>query len=383
MERGSGYWIKLLAGNVLVFFVALCAVNFVAAVLYDARGFLEETLIGVDEKAYRHALADSPNAEQIFREFARLQTRYVPFVEWRREPFRGETTTIDDAGNRVHPPTTTAPAGRARFFGGSTMWGKGVEDAHSIPAAFNALHPDFTVHNHGESGFVSRQSLEQLINLVNQDEPMDLVVFYDGCNDFYSLCRSDTSVNGHSRENEMIRKFRPPSMMVEAVSGALRDVVFWAWGRSMKTAGPGSRCQHDPAGAARVARTLINNWRIAKRTADEGGAEFHAILQPVAVIGSPNVAHLDYLESSPSQRSGDYGAVYPIVRNMIRESGEPWMHDFTDALDGSEAVYIDGCHVNARGNEIIARRMNETFGDGWAARASRRSAGIDVQLSSK
>jgi hypothetical protein len=56
------------------------------------------------------------------------------------------------------------------------------------------------------------------------------------------------------------------------------------------------------------------------------------------------------------------------------------MHDFSDAFDGDEILYIDGCHVNARGNEIIARRIDEAVGDGWAARAIRRSAGIDATL---
>jgi len=260
------------------------------------------------------------------------------------------------------------------LFGGSTMWGKGVDDEHTIPSAFNALHPEFLVHNHGESGFVSRQSLDRLVSLVNQDQPMDLVVFYDGCNDFYTLCRSDTSLNGHSRENEMRRKFRPPSMMVDAVSGALREVIFWAWGRSLKTTGPGSRCSGDPDGAERVARTLVNNWRIARRVAEQAGADFHAVLQPVGVVGSPNVDYLGDLANNPAQRLGDYRAVYPIVQRLVREANEPWLHDFSDAFDGDEPIYIDTCHVNARGNEIIARRMEESFGGGWKLRAVSRSA---------
>jgi lysophospholipase L1-like esterase len=248
------------------------------------------------------------------------------------------------------------------------MWGKGVDDHDTIPAAFHRFHPEVAVRNHGESGYVSRQALERLVNAVVVEEPTDLVVFYDGCNDFYTLCRSDTSLNGHSRENELARKFRPPSMTAEALSGALREIIFWAWGRSLKTTGPGSRCQTSPDGAEAVAKTLLNNWRIARRVADQTGAEFHAILQPVAMVGKPNVDYLESLRESPGQRIGDYEAVYPRVQRLIREAGEPWMHDFTDAFDGDEAIYIDGCHVNARGNEIIARRIDETFGREWAER---------------
>jgi hypothetical protein len=370
MNRGPRYWFKLFAGNLAVLFVLVCALNFLAGVLYDARGWLEAAFMPVSDKAARASLADSPEAGTIFREFAQLETRYVPYVGWKREPFKGETITVGDDGDRRHPATTTAPAAHVRMFGGSTMWGKGVDDANTIPAAFNALHPGVAVHNHGESGYVSRQSLDRLINLVSQGAEMDLVVFYDGCNDCYTLCRSDTSLNGHSRENEMARKFRPPSLAVDAVTGALRDVIFWAWGRSQRTDGPGSRCQETIAGAESVARTLIENWRIARRVAEEGGAEFHAILQPIALAGSPNVEHLSYMYDAPSQRVGDYQAVYPVLQRLVREANEPWMHDFTDVFDGGELIYIDGCHVNARGNEIVAERMDAVFGAAWAARTS-------------
>ena len=45
------------------------------------------------------------------------------------------------------------------------MWGSGVADDETIPAACNQLHPDFRVVNHGESGFTSRQSISALVNL--------------------------------------------------------------------------------------------------------------------------------------------------------------------------------------------------------------------------
>ena len=83
------------------------------------------------------------------------------------------------------------------------MWGSGVDDHNTIPAHFNALHQDYRAYNHGQSGFVSRQGLARLVNLVNQKSPMDVIVFYDGCNDSLSLCDPDVSINGHrEQENE-------------------------------------------------------------------------------------------------------------------------------------------------------------------------------------
>lgn len=367
--------VKLVAGNLLVLFLMLVCLNFLAALGYDARAWLDRLFMPGSDKAARASLTDREQAETIFREFGQLQTRYVPYLVWQREPFRGETITVGEDGNRHHAPTTDRPIGHVRMFGGSTMWGKGVDDEHSIPAQLNRLRPRFAVHNNGESAFVSRQSLERLINIVNQEEPVDVAVSYEGCNDFYTLCRKDTSIDGHSHEPDMARKLRPPSLAADVLFGAVREVIFYAWGRSLKAAGPPSRCQDEPDGAERVARTLISNWKNAKAIADSRGIEFHAILQPVAVVGSANLTHLPYLEEESHSRSNDYQRVYPIVQRLMESEAAPWMHDFTDAFDGDELIYIDGCHVNARGNEIIARRIDEIIGPRLGAIESTRSAG--------
>jgi hypothetical protein len=359
MRDTIGRALKLVAGNVAVLFAMLVIINFIAAVGYDARAFLDRVFMPASDKAARASLADAKQAETIFREFSQLQTRYVPYLVWQRAPFRGETITVGDDGDRWHRTSTESPVTHVRLFGGSTMWGKGVDDAHSIPAQLDSMEPTARVYNHGESAFVSRQGVERLINIVNQDDPIDVAVTYDGCNDFYTLCRKDTSINGHSHEADIARRLRPASFAADVLFGAVREVVFYAWGRSLKAAGPPSRCQDEPDGTERVARTLLNNWRVGKAIADSRGIEFHAILQPVAVVGSPNLSHLEYLTDPAHSRSTDYRAAYPIVQRWIREQNLDWIHDFTDAFDGEELIYIDGCHVNARGNEIIARRIDE------------------------
>ena len=365
--------LRLIGGNLLVLFVLLTGLNFIAALGYDARGFLDDIFMPDTEKAGRDSFTDKAKAEEVFREFADLHSRYVPYLAWRREAYRGKWTTVGPDGDRLHAPTTDQPIGHVRMFGGSTMWGKGVDDEHSIPAALNALRPRFTVHNHGESAFVSRQGFERLVNATVLEEPTDVAVFYDGCNDFFTLCREDTSIIGHSHEVDMARRLRPPSYAAEVLFGAVREIVFYAWGRSLKSAGPPSRCQSEPGAAERIARGLVNNWKNAKILADAHGIEMHAILQPVAVIGSPNLSHLDFLKSDPPSRSADYLKVYPLVQRIIAEEGGGWMHDFTDVFDGDEIVYIDGCHVNDRGNEVVARRIDALIAPRLDAIATARS----------
>ena len=85
-----------------------------------------------------------------------------------------------------------------------------------------------------------------------------------------------------------------------------------------------------------------------------GGAEFHAILQPVAPIGQHNIEYL-----SKRQTRTDFHLVYPLVLEIKEREHLDWIHDFTDAFDVDEYIYIDSCHVNGRGNQIIAQKISK------------------------
>ncbi|HYD50067.1 MAG TPA: hypothetical protein VEB21_17040 [Terriglobales bacterium] len=347
-------WKKLVLGNLAVAMALLWGLNLVAAVGFDLHRWIVTRLPPVDEKAYRHAAAEAANAVEVFREYAQLQTRYVPYLGWLHHPFTGSTTTIDANGDRRHRRIAAdAPGPHVRLFGGSTMWGKGVDDRHTVAAQINDLNPDASVYNHGVSGYVSRQELQRLINLVNDGEPMDTVIFYDGCNDLFTLCRADVSINGHREQAKIIRRMEPYSHTAQTFFSGLRPLAETI----ARAAELPSRCQENPDEARRVAATLVNNWRIAKMVAESAGARFHAVLQPVALVGRPNIAHLEGMLGDT--RSRDYRLLYPLVQEIIRNEPGEWMHDFTDALDGGEAVYIDGCHLNGRGNAIIASRLDE------------------------
>jgi len=50
------------------------------------------------------------------------------------------------------------------------------------------------------------------------------------------------------------------------------------------------------------------------------------------------------------------------IQEIIQRDGIDWIHDFTDAFDRNEYIYIDSCHVNALGNNIIARKVDKIVG---------------------
>ena len=282
--------------NVCTLLALLLSINLFSAIVRDGISIYKGWVPSINKKANRLSLENKELAQTVYLEKEKLRTQYVPYLGWSRLPFKGKTTNVNEEGDRVTPITTKDPIGHVRFFGGSTMWGSGVDDQNTIPAHFSTLHPHYQVHNHGEAGFLSRQEIARLVNLVNQNKPMDIVVFYDGCNDVYHMCRADLSINGHREESKIRNKLKPHSYVLESVAGSLQDSIQWIKTK-IEHKKPPSRCQANHLYAQSVAKTIVNNWTIAKNLAELGGAEFHAILQPLAPIGSPNLEYLPDKES--------------------------------------------------------------------------------------
>lgn len=375
---------RLVVGNVLVLVLFVLFANLIAAGVYDYSNWWSDRKEKPDERVDLPNYVDKDRARLIFAETRKLETRYVPYLAWQRKPFRGEAVNVDEKGRRIHRAPGGGERGVVRFFGGSTTWGTGVDDDHTIPALFNALHPDWTVVNHGESGYFSRQELESLINSVHLGEPVDLVVFYDGYNDVRNLCRRDVDLTGHGRQGQIAALVDPGPLLLQMFTSGLRLLVQDLRALAGRLVVEESRCIADPAYGERVASMTFANWRTAREVARLAGADFVAILQPVAAIGSPNLSHLaedsfsldDYASAQKNQnklgRGADHRIVYPMLQRRVAESSADWVHDLTDAFDGDEFIYTGPCHVTENGNAIAARRISEIVASLLAARADSR-----------
>ncbi len=67
------------------------------------------------------------------------------------------------------------------MFGGSTLWGTGVKDEHTIPSFLQSfLGKDYDVYNYGETGYVSMQELNYLLHMLAKGNIPEAVIFYDG-----------------------------------------------------------------------------------------------------------------------------------------------------------------------------------------------------------
>jgi hypothetical protein len=76
-----------------------------------------------------------------YREFSDSQsTAWEPYSYWRRLPFEGRFINVDERGLRRTWNPAASPEDRAVWvFGGSTVWGTGVRDDHTIPSELSRL----------------------------------------------------------------------------------------------------------------------------------------------------------------------------------------------------------------------------------------------------
>lgn len=357
-------------GIAVALVLGLLAATSLAADVYRSGKWIVRQLAPpeTNERALLPNYPDREHALQIYADQDKLIEDYAPFIEWRQQPVHTKTINIDENGYRQHSVGRSNAAGALAigFFGGSSMWGYGVDDDSTIPAHFDELTSGYDVTNYGELGYDSRQSLALLISLVNRNIAPKIVVFYDGYNDIWVHCNLAVTrgFNGHHEE----RKMRPLLQRLKESSYTYGNLVkptvdfFRGLGGKEKPKDDFA-CDHDGERADRVAETLIRNWEIAAELVAGYGGRFLAFLQPVAFIGRPKIDHIEASKELARQLRDDlaaqYKAVYPILRTKLATRKLEWASDLTDSFDRDEHIYIDSVHVSSNGYEVIAERMRD------------------------
>ncbi|MDC1066772.1 SGNH/GDSL hydrolase family protein [Alphaproteobacteria bacterium] len=256
---------------------------------------------------------------------------YRPFIGWRRLPKSSRYVNINKEGFRLHPNIKDEKSTSVGFFGGSTMWGYGARDVGTIPAFVDSFGSQYVTFNFGETGYNSRQNLEQFINLLNLGKKFDFVVFYDGANDVAN-CTSSISKNTHLAEIEMRKKM---------------DNI---------QVGAKTSCAFDTRRAEEISDIMISNWKHARTLAINNEIEFIAILQPTFFTGADLKYHPNVNDSA---LKNEFKAVYPLLRKKIAALGVDWIVDLSQTLDvhKNEYIFIDWAHMSENGNCYIAKEI--------------------------
>jgi hypothetical protein len=347
--------------NALVLFMLFNAAIWLVCIGYSISGVINryELFDKSEPEANLPHYAHMGWAETYFREAKLRQTEYVSFIGWRSKPFSGKTITIfGPYGQRRTIGQADLDNPTVYFFGGSSMWGTGVNDASTIPSMFTKISR-FPSENFGQTGYTAHQSLVLLIQLLQDGHRPDIVVFYDGGNDVTAKCRRELTPWSDEREAKIAAALDyckkeanayGISYLISPLYSAMQSFVSQ---RSVRlyTKNTGFDCAANNVKAQKIAENLIEDWKMAKELVELYHGQFVAILQPVSFYSHT----LD--RGISEEHKPEFDSVYPLVKKKMQTNlGQ---YDLTDELNRPEYIYTSFAHLGPSGNEYIAKKIFE------------------------
>ncbi len=303
------------------------------------------------------ALGDAPWAAEYFRELKQArQTEWSAWEYWRRKPFSGRYINIDESGlRRSWSPDN--PTHVIWMAGGSTVWGTGARDEHTLPSALaRALaqrNLAVRVLNLGESGYVSGQSQLRVLRRLESEAPPDLVIFYDGVNDVYAALQAGEA--GLS-QNEAHRRadFRVTDGLDNYLQAAPR--VLEGLQRLLARGADQALPPVDEL-AGDVAGRYAFRMRMTQAAVAAAGSQSLFVWQPSVFSKAAKDPVEVEIENASLARHRDL----QLASNRAvaeRLAGTSLFYDLAGGLnDRSEPLLLDFCHLSEAGNRVIAERL--------------------------
>jgi hypothetical protein len=353
--------VRVVAVNVLILAGLVMGLLLILSIVGDASNLAKSFFPKGDSRAALPVYEDHAYALKVYKDQKGSIKNYVPFVAWRQTAKTSATLNIDENGYRLHTVglDNAARATTLGFFGGSTVWGTGVDDNGTIPAHFDAITEDYVVTDYSERGYTTMQNLIDLIVLVNQGKAPETVIYYGGAADIWVHCNDTVTrrPNSHMEENRiraaLDRTGKTNYVMNNIVQPILALLTKFVGGRD----GYSGACGQDPAQAGRVAKTWVANLETMRQIVSGYGGNLVAFYQPTAFSGAARADHLDPEDDEMADLARQYKAVDPWVLAELAERKLAWIVNLGDALDGDDYLLIDYAHLASKGNGIIAERI--------------------------
>lgn len=308
------------------------------------------------------AMADAPWAERYFQELEAVPFTYVPFIGPREAPVRGRYINSADGIRRSYEPPGAdgEDAVTVWFFGGSTLWGEGQRDLHTIPSSVARLAESDGVTlravNYGIRGYTAFQEFLVFEQELARRESPDVAVFYHGANEEAVLTEEPgnlgpqpeifqhaTVATSFERAPALPSAASPdePSVALRyGETGAVNKL--WRWLRD---------AVEDPAGADEPRFTPTPGQ--LERAADEAVQIYRRSIELIRHVADVHdVATLAFWQPAFQVRTN------PDRYQYLGDQVADLTVDISDALvEASPDIYLDGLHTNEVGAQLSAEAI--------------------------
>ncbi len=254
-------------------------------------------------------------------------------------------------------------------FGGSTMWGSGVRDEHTIPGFLNSLKENdkYQFLNFGIPAFGSTQELLKLTNLITSGNIPDKVILYDGALDIVSAqVRIVNKPMDKGRLLSIITALYKLSNSHVVVNGLSQRI------KSIKNKSSKSDYKlkaEDKILIEKAIEKYFSNIALIKHLGEIYNFDVYAFFQPFLLSGIEyRNNNLDKFENN-TYLSNDLKTLkiiesfYTQVSNLKKD--EKWFFDISDIFVKKQIVgnYFDDVHLGPKANKIIAEEIYKNIID--------------------
>ncbi len=354
--------------NACLLFVAL---NFALALVHArsepaALGPIRTTI------ARAHPDLDARSVDALVAESERRLV-YDPYTDMTDPPVTGWFVNVDPAGFRRSAGQGPWPPDRANrnvfLFGGSTTFGFGVADEHTIASYLQPLLSEdgrpARVYNFGHSGYYSTQERILFERLLVAGHHPDVAIFVDGLNDFGSP--QDEPMN--ARQLALGFTLAQGSSWTRLASGLPLTMTVRHAARLLGMPFPDHLADVPPLPAwddPTYLRAVLERYRRSQRAIAGVGAASGVrtvfVWQPVPSYDFPPGA---------DGRWGAAGGIawarlgYPMMARALADQpdgeGVVWCADV--GADGTDAFYVDRVHYAP----VMSSRVARCIADGMRA----------------
>jgi lysophospholipase L1-like esterase len=275
-----------------------------------------------------------------WQKVADIDMRYIDVVDGKRRTWRP-------------PPCASCPKLRVWMFGGSTMFGFGQRDEHTIASEFSriaAAHGyEAIVENHGVSGDSHWEEAVRFAWALTADEPPDLVIFYDGVNDLAGARLRNQFANNADDQ--------PVALSLEHIRQDYHELYRWLWWKR-PVRPPGARLGDRPPNPVLdnvgLAARAVRDYERA-RVISRGAANLHEVpvvwfWQPVRHTRPPVAGE----PTAPPENEASMVEHYEEARRRLADD----VVDLSDIFDDHDRpLFYDDVHTNEEAARIVAQAM--------------------------
>lgn len=335
---------------------------------------ISDTKGEVDKRAYLPVYDGFPDKERLWKEHS-WKTHFEPYIHWRRGKTESTYVNIDENGVRRTVKSPERGARKVFVFGGSTIWGTGSPDEMTIPSYLQEfLGHGFDVYNYGETGYVTTQELNLLLQLLADGDVPDVVVFYDGNNDGYAGAYSPAVPRDPQNLRERHKAKAKAEGMGDVAAFLLslyqdsnyRRLVGW-----LKNGESGSGWDQRVKGkefelSRRVLDYYLANVRQVKALGREYGFKTFFFWQPHLFSGERKALpyEREFIQNASQVFVASQRQVYLEAKKRLTGREGENIFFLGDVVNETPLpVYLDWSHTGPQANELLAREIHRRMID--------------------